>query len=278
MKELGMNKKIFTVKKTKTSIFIICILIALYSCDTKPKTQVVDKVANNIQSNCDTCLSKVEYKDSLIRYDLSPLWTRTDNDCVFGYIGDHFQRLRIKIITATKDEKSPDIYSIKGKSMTNSTVSGFMGTIKIVKANTFLNIHEGVDSVYENVQKEGILKATYRFAEDPSRQNSGVFEGVLTTFWYIDDKNKINYDKIEFSSDIYCNNQFEGVWTSNKTKMKKTCNWGDYRIPFSKGLDQGAAEFSPTDEYLKYGWQTYRDAYYNNDKKALKEERRIWWK
>jgi hypothetical protein len=266
------------MKKIKISFFIICILMALNSCDTKPKTQVIDKVANNVQMDCDTCLSKVEYKDSLIRYDLSSLWTSTDNNCVFGYIGDHFQRLRIKIITAVKDKKSSDTYFIKGKSMTNGNISDFTGTIKIIIANTFLNIHEGVDSVYENIRKEGVLKATYLFSEDPTHPNSGVFDGTLTTFWYIDDKNLIVYDKIEFGSDIYCNNQFEGIWTSNKTKMKKTCNWGDYRIPFSRGLDQGAAEFSPTDKYLKYGWQTYRDTYFNNNKKALQEETKIWWK
>ena len=42
--------------------------------------------------------------------------------------------------------------------------------------------------------------------------------------------------------DAFFNNQFKGTWESYHNNIKKKCNWGDYRMPDSKGLDGGATD------------------------------------
>jgi hypothetical protein len=81
-------------------------------------------------------------------------------------------------------------------------------------------------------------------------------------------------------ADGYRNNQWQGTWRSYKTGAAKVCNWGDWRIPESGGLDTGAGEFIPADEYLGNGWQSYRDQFDRDESvraKALREERPGWW-
>ena len=72
--------------------------------------------------------------------------------------------------------------------------------------------------------------------------------------WYTDKFDILHYDNIGWNSDSYSNNQFAGVWKSYATGLEKTCNWGELRIPFSKGLDIGAGEFSPALKYKDKGW------------------------
>jgi hypothetical protein len=83
-------------------------------------------------------------------------------------------------------------------------------------------------------------------------------------------------------ADGFKNNQFEGTWTNYRMTITKKCNWGDFRIPNSEKLDSGTGEFIPTETYLKYGWQSYRDMASGNseDKKtidAIKLEDTKWW-
>lgn len=82
---------------------------------------------------------------------------------------------------------------------------------------------------------------------------------MLRAEYFIDKNGKVKYDDTEDCSDSYTNNQFAGTWKSYTDNIIKTCNWGDYRIPASGDLDIGAGEFSPSDKYLKYGWQSLRD-------------------
>jgi len=56
------------------------------------------------------------------------------------------------------------------------------------------------------------------------------------------------------SSDEYRNNQYVGTWIDYETKEEKTCNWGEYRIPFSGDLDYGSAQFAPREKYYNKGW------------------------
>jgi hypothetical protein len=229
----------------------------------------------NITKPCDQ-----ECKDNLLKNDFSSLWTKNDNKITFGFIGANFQRLRIIIITTNKNKTNPDIYYITGKSMVKDYICQYNGIIQITQINIYQNMHFGVDDMYKDkgIKCEGILTARYKFIEDSSQINSGIFEGTLNSWWYIDKNGNIQYDNIASVSDTYCNNQFIGTWTSNKTKNKKVCNWGDYRIPFSGDLDIGAGEFSPDDKYLQYGWKTYRDAYTNNNEEAKLIEEKQWWK
>lgn len=228
----------------------------------------------------DTNLQKQEYIDTLQSFDIGRLWTHTNNTAVVGFIGNHYQRIRIKILTARKNHNSPNTYFITGKCMVKNIISSFSGTIKIFTARIYKNINLGVDSEYFNkgIKDEGLLLAKYHFLEGDNHHYSGIFSGLLTTYWYIDKKEKIRYDDIEGYADGYCNNQYVGIWQGYHSNQTRICNWGDYRIPFSDSLDIGAGEFSPDDQYLKYGWNSYREAYFNNNKMAIRKEARKWWK
>jgi hypothetical protein len=224
-------------------------------------------------------LYKKDFKDSLSHFDYSSLWTKTPNDLTYGFIGDNYQRLRVKIITATKDSAKPGTYHVYGKSMVKNNICEFKGTITIEKIRVYKTMHWGVDDEFrkKGIKKQGLLIARYHFDEDSTQAHSGSFEGKLHSLWYLDKNGQIRYDDIEKISDHYRNNQFIGTWTSYKNSIKKVCNWGDYSAPVSGDLDIGAGMFSPGDKYLRYGWQSYRDAYFHNDKKAQAAENRSWW-
>jgi hypothetical protein len=230
----------------------------------------------------DPDLYNKEYKDSLEKYNFTPLWTQTDNSLVYGFIGSNYQRIRIKIISASKSKTNPDVYTISGKSMVKNNISRFTGTINIVTARIYKNMHWGIDEEYKDsgIRKEGVIIAKYRFAEDSSEKYSGIFYGILSTSWYINKNGQLKYDNIENYSDGYCNDQFVGTWKGYKTSTKKICNWGDFRIPFSGALDVGAGEFSPNNTYLKFGWQIFHDSFLKQqpDMIARQEEEKEWWK
>lgn len=225
-------------------------------------------------------LHKHDFKDSLSKHDFGTLWTRLDNSYTFGYIGEHFQRIRIKIISAKKDSINPNLYKIFGKSMVKNNICQFSGTIEItsIRVNKKNNQPIEEDSKKNVIKKQGVLLAKYYLSEDTTQLHAGVFEGALTSLWWIDKSGLIRYDDIEIVADSYRNNQFVGTWMSYKNEIKKTCNWGDYRVPFSGDLDIGAGLFSPDDQYLKYGWQTYRDAYFSDNEKARNFEAAKWWR
>lgn len=268
-----VNQKIM-----KTLNFTICIVWMFFTVSLYAQTDArVEQWEKDILN--DENLSKKESKNSLIKYNFAPLWTRTENRSVLGFIGDNYQRIRVKIISAVKDKKNPDTYVIFGKSLVKDNLCAFAGTMKIDKARIYEQMHWGVDDEYKNrkIKMQGILLGAYRFSEKGC-DSSGTFEGRFLTAWYLDQNGRINYDDIEIESDGYSNNQFAGIWKSKKGRVTKICNWGDYRIPLSGDLDLGAGEFSPDEKYLKFGWQNYRDAYLGNSQKARTEEERLWWK
>ncbi len=87
----------------------------------------------------------------------------------------------------------------------------------------------------------------------------GLLAGKVTLYFFVDKDDKLQYDDIEKDySDSYVNNQYEGTWSSHKSKSTKTANWGEYRIPNSRELDVGAAEFHPKKEFIKNGWDDYK--------------------
>jgi hypothetical protein len=69
-----------------------------------------------------------------------------------------------------------------------------------------------------------------------------------------------------------------------KTVQCLPCNWGDYRIPDSGDLDNGAAEFCVNPKYQKNGWENFVAAHESNStespeyKKARMIEEQKWWK
>ncbi len=224
-------------------------------------------------------LSNSEYKDSVNHIDFGKLWTETSNTLVFGFIGANYERIRIKIISTHK-KNNTNIYEVVGKSMVKNNVCTFHGTITINSIKIYKVLHWGLDDEFKNkgIKKEGGLIAHYRFEEDSTQTHSGIFEGIIITTWYIDHLGRLMYDDIEKFSDIYMNNEFIGTWREYKSTKKLVCNWGDYRIPYCGDLDIGAGEFSPNNKYVKNGWQTYRDAYLQNNNQAKLEEEKEWWK
>jgi hypothetical protein len=86
-----------------------------------------------------------EYKDSLKAFDLGMLWTQKDNSLLLAFIGKHYQRMRVKILSATKDPADPFTYTISGKCMLRDTVRLFAGTVKIIAGRTLRQKSTGLD-------------------------------------------------------------------------------------------------------------------------------------
>ncbi|MGY4536820.1 hypothetical protein ACVW0P_001234 [Mucilaginibacter sp. UYNi724] len=229
----------------------------------------------------DSFLSSKELKSKLIRYDYSKLFITTDNSFVYGFIGDKFQRIRIKIISLVKNSSLPNTYNVYGKSMVKNNINEFRGTIKITNIRKYKKTSFGVDDELKDkgIKGEYLLIGSYNLTEGTKQEHAGVFKGAFTSGFYLDKNNSVYYDDIKKNADGYLNNQYVGQWVSHNNKIIKRCNWGDYRIPNSKGFDIGAGEFSPDDKYLPAGWQTLRDAYTSsaNKTKALQTEKAKWW-
>ncbi|RJE72659.1 hypothetical protein [Reichenbachiella sp. MSK19-1] len=163
-----------------------------------------------------------------------------------------------------------------------SNICDFEGQFVINAYQEFTrDYHEGADYVLNpKIFRTGVITGTYELKEDPEQKFAGTFKGVFTSSFYIDEQGNIDYGVARIFSDNFINNQFEGTWTPYNSNSSKVCNWGDFRIPKSDGLDMGAGGFSPSDSYLKYGWQTYRDAYWspNANGVAREQEKAEWWK
>lgn len=217
-------------------------------------------------------------------YDFSPLWLKTgsgmqnSNESVVGFIGDNYQRLRIKLLTVRPDAQRPGHYLVTGKSKVGENILPFEGTFRLLHVREAKTLPHGLDGVPVPAVKTGILLAEYELKEPIGQQSAGAFRGVLRTDWYLDRKGKMQYDDINSYSDSFSNNQYVGTWQSYKTRRVKRCNWGDYRIPNADDLDQGAAEFSPADKYIAQGWQSYQQAWVENKADAREQEKAAWWK
>ena len=215
-------------------------------------------------------------KARILKSNFAPLWTRLhDNDSVLGYIGENYQRMRIVILSATKQPSRPDTYDVVGRSMVKNVIRPFTGTLKI-KQTASIELDD--DYKHEKVKEAGLVYGEYRFSENARQTNTGEFEGVFITNWIVDKNGQFKYDEVLIGADGYSNNQFAGTWTSYRTKVKRPASWGDSRIPVAGDLDIGAGEFFPDEKYVRNGWEGYRDAYVGQNKRALAEERRRWWK
>lgn len=224
----------------------------------------------------DEYIVKTDIKNEFIKYDISSLLTQTRNSSIFGFIGDNYQRIRIKLISVVKNKDNPSQYFVYGKSMVKDNVCEFQGTITIT--NVFNYKNTDVPGV-----KQGKVIGDYLFYENPKQKHVGQFKGVFNTSWYVDKDGNLKYDDLADVADGFTNNEFVGTWTSYSGTLTKICNWGDHRIPMSGDLDDGTGEFHPSDKYQANGWLTYDQAYsggISKDKEdeARKLEQREWWK
>ena len=224
----------------------------------------------------------VDKTEKFIKYDFSNLWLKTENDFVYGIIGDDHQRILIKILTAVKNSRNPNEYLIKGKSSVKGNICHFSGKITVVKIQESKRTIFGVDNEFKGrSQTQGILIGKYEFFENKSETYPGVFNGLVKTKWYLDKKDKVRYDDINIEADGYFNNAFVGTWKMYRSNVAKKCNWADYRVPNSNcDFDIGAGEFNVSEKYWKKGWLdiAVKNKIQNQnieDKKSV--HTRQWW-
>jgi hypothetical protein len=231
------------------------------------------------------------FYQSIKNYNLSCLW-KGDSIIIelgpekspypepLGFIGENYQRFYIHYTSITKVNSSPYVYKVTGKTRVKNNICHFTGEIRILKAVLY---KEPVTSEFSQF-KNGSVTCQVTFYEDSTQNGSGVIKGKLVSNFYIDKKGKLFYDALMAIADGFSNNECTGTWTSYKTGKSKKCNWGDYRIPESGPLDGGAGEFYVEDDFVKYGWESYRTASGGNDvteaqqAQAQAEEERAWWK
>jgi len=221
------------------------------------------------------------FLESEKEFNFSPLWLETKNEAVFGIIGEDHQRIRIKLIQIIKSDTSAIHYQVRGKSMVKRNVCDFEGYIRLTDIFHMRKKHFGPDEIYadSNIQKQGVIVAEYYFEENENQSHSGIFQGKLYTKWYLNEKGKICYDKIELHADRYFNNAFIGTWNMHNSDISKICHWGDYRVPYCRAdFDIGVALFSPSEKYHDKGWANYNKAWLHGMPSAMEEERRKWWK
>lgn len=241
--------------------------------------QTVDRIQRSYPLENE--LKAENFIDRYHSFDFSPIWTQTENSLVFGIIGDEHQRIKIRLISVTKNPGNPNEYAVNGKSNVQGTICDFSGKIILAEIKEVQEIEFGVDDEYKDqgIQSQGIIIADYRFEEDPKQYHSGIFEGKLYSKWYLDSDNQIQYDNIEYFSDGYTNNAFVGTWKSHSAEDEKICNWADYRVPIANGdFDIGAGLFSPSEKYYDQGWENYQRAWLYGDEEAKKTELDEWWK
>jgi hypothetical protein len=190
-------------------------------------------------------------------FDFTPLFFPKHD--FLGFIGPDYTRIKIYLSTITKDSVNPQIYHVLGSSIVKKNKCDFAGIISIEKIQEYKNQKIGLDSDFVGKSKtQGILFGKYIFKENSTQKHTGIFEGLVTLTWYVDNFNILHYDNIEWYSDNFKNNQYIGTWTEYNSTIKKVCNWGELRIPFSGDLDIGAGEFSPNSKYLNNGWNESR--------------------
>jgi hypothetical protein len=206
----------------------------------------------------------------------------SNNYFSLGFIGEKYQRIRIKFISVIPEFNNPLKLYVYGKSNVNDNICDFQGTIKVNEIRLYSQLHLGCDKIYadSNLVVQGVIITEYIFYEDPKDKHSAFFKGKIVSGWYKDSNNEIKYDDIRSYGDSWCNNLFYGEWTNYNNRQSKICNWGDGRIPNSGDLDNGTAEFYPNKKYLKNGWENYKYLYdtdESNRDKFYKLEQSKWW-
>jgi hypothetical protein len=192
-----------------------------------------------------------------LKYDFSELWLKTENNLVYGIIGDEYQRILMKFLTVEKNLNNNNEYFVFGKSSVKANLCEFVGKITIIKIQESKRKQFGVDDEFKNqgIKTQGLLTAKYEFFENKHQNHSGYFSGTLQTKWFLDKNDKVQYDDINSVSDGYFNNAFVGTWKMYNSNIEKICNWGDYRVPYANcDFDIGTGELSISEKYLKNGW------------------------
>ena len=193
-----------------------------------------------------------------------------------GFIGANYQRFYLHYTSVRPTPSRPYVYQVSGKTRVKTNVCAFTGTITVVKAQ----LYKALNSSYPKL-REGELTCRVELAEDRHQPGSGTISGTLTTYFYLDAKDQLQYNTLE-PGDGFNNNQCVAIWTSYTTHQRKPCHWGDFKIPASGDLDFSISDVMITAKYVPNGWQTYTAAQVGDDdnpktRQARAEEKRAWW-
>ena len=195
-----------------------------------------------------------------------------------GYFGDNYQRFYIHFISVIQNPKDKNEYFIYGKNRLKGNISEIQGTLTIEEVSVY------VESDFPDYS-EGIIKGSYSLLEDAKKKGTGSFQGKFETNVMIKD-NKVEYSTLYWFADGFSNNQFEGTWISYLTGTKRTCNWGDYRVPAREQFDIGAGQMGVHPDYEQNGWESFELATFpiaNSEEhrkrieQAKKVEAEKWW-
>ena len=240
--------------KMLTVIYFASVFIGI-NAQTVPKTTVSLKYTDILASSGDSLL-EANQTAKYLNYDFSDILKAHR---ILGIIGDNYQRLQMKLLRIEKNENNPAEYIVYGQSKVNHNICDFKGKIIVEKIQETIRFRHGLDNRYKGKYLvPGILTAKYILYEDSTQNNAGFFEGTLHSLWYIDNSKRLKYDDMFAFSDRYYNNAFVGIWQSYENSEKKICNFGEYRIPFTKSdFDIGTGEFYPNPKYKNNGWQNY---------------------
>jgi hypothetical protein len=231
---------------------ILIILLIPFQLFAQQETQWIKSIESPNDSN--SLLKEENVMDQYKHLDFSELIKPKTE--FLGFIGTKFRRIDLEFVEV---EKIKDLYKVVGFSIVSSNKCDFDGEIRIKQIRELKSLHFGVDNIYKdsNIVVQGVLIAEYEFKENPQQKHVGVFNGVMTLWWYLDANNDLQYDNILIHTDSYSNNQYVGSWSEYGTDESRPCNWGEYRIPLSGDLDIGTKEFFPNSKYKDMGWDAY---------------------
>jgi len=247
-----MSKRIFNIL-----LVLLLAVLFLTACKDGRKTAAV-----TMEELRNTDLSRLIMPDTILIDPDNDPETREDVLAFvprwfepIGYRGRDFQRFYIHYDSVRF--KGNGVYDVYGRTRYRDTIRLFSGMITLDSMRLHQAEHQPSTGEF------GSLYGHYQFDEDEF-SGGGVLTGKMKVNFA-----KINgrfyYDAFMFIADDYSNNQYEGVWTSKDLTCMEKCNWGDFRIPNSWGLDCGDGEFIPCDECLAYGWQVYTYGWADND-------------
>ncbi|MEQ9440035.1 MAG: hypothetical protein RIG62_13350 [Cyclobacteriaceae bacterium] len=236
-------------------ILLIALILSSTEVFSQQTTDWINSLENPKYSSWE--LKPENLINRYLKYDLSKILTPNSN--FLGYIGKDYRRLHIDFISIKKSENISNVYYIAGKSTVYDNTCDFEGTVTIEQFREFKYMDYGVDSMYADsgFKAQGIAIGRYRLNENPEQNHVGIFEGIMTVWWYLDKNGKIQYDNLSYD-DNYKNNQYIGTWVEYGKTNERPCNWGISRIPFSGDLDWGAGEFSINPKYYEKGWEEYK--------------------
>jgi hypothetical protein len=221
--------------------------------------------------------SKDFYKE-IQNYNTSDLWTLrqvcvdggntlTNLPDPIGFIGSDFQRFYIHFSSAIQNPYNRYEYLVYGQTRVKTNICTFQGRFMINESRLYLT--SDIPDL-----KQGFIIGNYELFEDSDKKGAGIIKGKFRSNFYINVDGKIKYDAISLMADGFENNQFEGTWTAYESRIEKICNWGDFRIPGSKDLDEGAGEFMPTSKYINNGWKDYIN---ENEGQGDLTGKHEWW-